>query len=124
MGMLAAARHEMNPDKPIHPMGDCDVVTLLGSRSFRATLAGHDSAGMRAAAVPTRRRGWLDLSRTDPAFALAAASLTDPEERGFERPLLVTIDEVALARAGGDPVLQAIRDGAAPDPVLPSVRYR
>ena len=79
---------------------------------------------MRAAAVPTRRRGWLDLSRTDPAFALAAASLADPEERGFERPLLVTVDEVALARSGGDPVLQAIRDGAAPDPLLPSVRYR
>ena len=124
MGMLAASRHEMHPDRPIHPMGDCDVATLLGSRAFRTTLAGKDSAGMRAAAVPTRRRGWLDLSRTDPAFALAAASLADPEERGFERPLLVTVDEVALARSGGDPVLQAIRDGAAPDPVLPSVRYR
>jgi len=124
MGMLAASRHEMHPDRPIHPMGDCDVVTLLGSRAFRTTLAGKDSARMRAAAVPTRRRGWLDLSRTDPAFALAAASLADPEERGFERPLLITVDEVALARSGGDPVLQAIRDGAAPDPVLPSVRYR
>lgn len=124
MGMLAASRHEMHPERPIHPMGDCDVVTLLGSRAFRATLAGRDSAGMRAAAVPTRRRGWLDLSRTDPAFALAAASLADPEERGFERPLLVTIDEVVMARAGGDPVLQAIRDGAAPDPIMPSVRFR
>ena len=124
MGMLAASRYELHPDRPLHPMGDCDVVTLLGSRWFRSVLAGKDSAGMRAAAVPTRRRGWLDLSRTDPAFALAAASLADPEERGFERPLLVTVDEVVLARGGGDPVLQAIRDGAAPDPVLPSVRYR
>jgi hypothetical protein len=124
MGLLAASRLQMHPERPIHPMGDCDVVTLLGSRAFRSALAGKDNAGMRAAAVPTRRRGWLDLSRTDPAFALAAASLADPEDRGFERPLLVTVDEVALARSGGDPVLQAIRDGAAPDPVLPSVRYR
>ena len=105
-------------------MGDCDVVTLLASRAFRETLAGCDTSQMRAAAVPTRRRGWLDLSRTDPAFALAAASLADSEERGFERPLLITVDEVVMARPGGDPALQALRDGAAPDPVLPSVRYR
>lgn len=124
MGMLAASRHDMHPDRPIHPMGDCDVVTLLGSRVFRAALAERDPAKMCAAAVPTRRRGWLDLSRTDPAFALAAASLADADERGFERPLLVTADEVVMARPGGDPVLQALRDGAAPDPVLPSVRYR
>ncbi len=124
MGRLAASRHLMHPERPIHPMGDCDVVTLLASRSFRETLAGCDTAAMRAAAVPTRRRGWLDLSRTDPAFALAAASLADSEERGFERPLLITVDEVVMARPGGDPALQALRDGAAPDPVLPSVRYR
>ena len=124
MGALAGARYELHPDRPIRPMGDCDVVTLLGSRIFRATLAGRDSVRMRAAAVPTRRRGWLDLSRTDPAFALAAASLADPDDRGFERPLLITADEVVMARGGGDPVLQALRDGAAPDPVLPPVRYR
>ena len=124
MGMLAAARHDLHPSRPIHPMGDCDVVTLLGARSFRENLAGVDAARMCAAAVPTRRRGWLDLSRTDPAFALAAASLADAEERGFDRPLLVTADEVVMARPGGDPVLQALRDAAAPDPLLPSIRYR
>jgi len=124
MGTLAAARYELHPDRPIRPMGDCDVVTLLGSRVFRSTLAGRDAVRMRAAAVPTRRRGWLDLSRTDPAFALAAASLADPDDRGFERPLLITAEEVVMARPGGDPVLQALRDGAAPDPVLPSVLYR
>jgi hypothetical protein len=105
-------------------MGDSDVATLLGSASFRAGLVADEPAGMRAAAVPTRNRGWLDLSRIDPAFARAAASLADPVERGFERPLLVTAEEVALARDGGDPVLQALRDVAAPDPVLPPVRFR
>jgi len=124
MGRLAAARHELHPDRPLHPMGDCDVVTLLASRVFRQALAGRDRIRMRAAAVPTRRRGWLDLSRTDPAFALVAASLADADDRGFERPLLITADEVVMARPGGDPVLQALRDGAAPDPLLPSVRYR
>jgi hypothetical protein len=124
MGLLAAERLRLHPQRPLHPMGDCDVVTLLGSPSFRRALATSDGTGMRAAAVPTRRRGWLDLSRTDPAFALVAASLAEPEDRGFERPLLVTAYEVAMARPGGDPVLQALRDGAAPDPVLPSVRYR
>jgi hypothetical protein len=103
-------------------MGDCDVATLLGSRALRAELAG--GSGMRAAAVPTRGRGWLDLSRIDPAFALAAASLANDDERGFERPLLITADEVVLARAGGDPVLEALRDPAPQDRELRAVRYR
>jgi len=124
MGELAASRHILHPDRPLRPMGDCDVVTLLGSAALRRALAGNDSTGMRAAAVPTRRRGWLDLSRIDPAFALVAASLADSHERGFERPLLITADEVVLAKAGGDPVLQAMRDAAAPDPQLPAVLYR
>lgn len=124
MGELATARYLQRPELPLRPMGDCDVATLLGSRSLRVTLCAKDSARMRAAAVPTRNRGWLDLSRIDPAFALAAASLADDEERGFARPLLVTEDGVNLARAGGDAVLQALRDGSAPDPALPSVLYR
>jgi hypothetical protein len=124
MALLAASRFGLNPSRPLRPMGDCDVVTLLGSAAFRTALADGDGTGMRAAAVPTRRRGWLDLTRTDPAFALVAASLADSDDRGFERPLLVTADEVVLARAGGDPVLQALRDSAAPDPVLPAVRFR
>jgi hypothetical protein len=124
MGLLAASRLELHPDRPLRPMGDCDVVTLLASRAFRRALSGRDWVGMRAAAVPTRQRGWLDLSRTDPAFALAAAALADPDDRGFPRPLLITAEELVMARAGGDPVLQAIRDGAAPDPILPAVLFR
>ena len=122
MGELAAVRYRRDPRQPLRPMGDCDVATLLGSARLRQELVGTD--GMRAAAVPTRSRGWLDLSRIDPAFALAAASLAGDEERGFERPLLLTVDEVVLARPGGDPALEALRDAAAPDPVLPAVRYR
>ncbi len=124
MGALAADRYRLSPTAPIRPMGDCDVPTLLGSRAFRRALAGSEQAGMRAAAVPTRNRGWLDLSRTDPAFALVAATIADDFDRGFSRPLLVTVDEVALARAGGDPVLQALRDSAGAAPALRDVLYR
>jgi len=124
MGELAAERHRRHPTQPLRPMGDCDVVTLLGSAALRRELAGGDGSGMRAAAFPTRNRGWLDLSRTDPAFALVAARLASDIERGFVRPVLITVEEVAMAREGGDPILQALRDGAAPDPVLPAVRFR
>jgi hypothetical protein len=124
MGELAASRYRRDPLQPLRPMGDCDVVTLLGSAAFRRGLVGRDSAGMRATAMPTRRRGWLDLSRIDPAFALVAATLADDHERGFDRPLLITAEEVVMARRGGDPILQALRDAAAPDPIMPAVRYR
>jgi hypothetical protein len=125
MGELAAARFRRDgPGKPLRPMGDCDVITLLGSSALRSAIAAWDSIGMRAAAVPTRNRGWLDLTRTDPAFALVAATLSGAEERGFERPLLITADEITMVRAGGDPVLQALRDAAAPDPLASVVLIR
>ena len=122
MGRMAAERMDRNAKSPLRPMGDCDVVTLLGSRGFRAALAAADGTGMRAAAVPTRRRGWLELSRTDPAFA-AAARLTAPEERGFGRPLLVTREEVAMAPEGGDVVRLGIEDQIAPVIDLRDVLY-
>lgn len=99
MGTLAARRWELSPDGVLRPMGDCDVMTLLGARTLRAALAASD-AGMRAVVVPMRRRGWTRLSRLDPAFGPAAAMATAPEDRGFIRPLLVTRDEVALAGDG------------------------
>ncbi len=123
MGALAAERYHRRPTEPLRPMGDCDVVTLLGSAALRTALCGERS-GLCAAAVPNRTRGWVDLSRTDPAFALVAASLADAAERGFPRPLLVTRDEVAMAREGGDPVLQSLRERAAPDPVQALVPRR
>jgi hypothetical protein len=95
-------------------MGDCDVVTLLGSRRLRAPLTA-SGGGMRTAAVPMRDRGRLDLRRVDPAFALAAAAATPVDRRGFARPLLLTADEVAMARAGGRTAEEALHDPAPAD---------
>jgi hypothetical protein len=121
MGVIAAERLRREPDAPLRPMGDCDVVTLLASNTFRrALVAGH---GMRTAAVPMRRRGWLDLSRTDPAFALAAAAAADEEDRAFPRPVLLTADEVVCVRPGGEAALQVLREPAAPDPRPTTVPY-
>jgi hypothetical protein len=124
MGSLAADRYRRRPTEPLRPMGDCDVVTLLGATAFRRALCGRERTGLCAAAVPNRTRGWIDLSRTDPAFALVAASLAEATERGFPRPLLLTREEVTMAREGGDPVLQSLREQAAPDPVQALVPRR
>jgi hypothetical protein len=123
MGEMAAQRLVRSPKSPIRPMGDCDVVTLLGSRTFRQAIVDGVSDGMRTVAVPMRSRGWLDLTRVDPAFSAAAARLTATEERGFDRPLLVTRDEVVLGREGGDVVRPAIEDRIAPVIDLRDVLY-
>ncbi len=122
MGTVAAERLRDNP--VLRPIGDCDVATLLGSRALRAALCAADGTGMRAAAVPMLRRGWLDLSRIDPAFTAAAAAATSSAERGFTRPLLLTADEVALAPEGGRPAEIVLRDDAVDAPYLRSALYR
>lgn len=109
MGTLAVQRWRRDPRQPLRPMGACDVVTLLGARTFRMAVCAA-SAGLHPAVVPMRTRGWLDLSRIDPAFAVTAAALTAPEDLGFPRPLLLTADEVTLVPAGGDAAGQALRD--------------
>lgn len=112
MGALAVARWRRDPAAPLRPMGDCDVVTLLGSQALRGALV--DAAGgMRAAAVPMRTRGWLNLRFIDPAFARAAAAATRDEDRGFPRPLLITAHEVTMPSPNGRPVDIALRDSAA-----------
>lgn len=108
MGTVAVERLVREPDA-LRPVGDADAVTLLGSRRLREALAGRDG-GMAAIAVPMRRRGWTRLSLLDPAFAPAAAAATDPVDRGFPRPLLVTADEVVLA-ADGNWAREAVLDG-------------
>lgn len=122
MGALAANRLATNPI--LRPIGDCDVVTLLASRALRTVLCAEDSSGMRAAAVPMRRRGWLDLTRIDPSFTAAAAAATAPEERGFPRPVLLTVDEVCLAPSGGRPAEIVLRDPAADAPHLRPMLFR
>lgn len=112
MGALATTRWRRHPSEPLRPMGDCDVVTLLASAVFRGALCA-DAGGMRAVAAPVRHRGWLDLARIDPAFAQVAAALASDEERGFARPVLLTVDEVVVALSGGKPAEIVLRDKAA-----------
>lgn len=100
MGKRALERLARSGSPVLRPMGDCDVVTLLGSATLRAGLIAGEAHGMRTVAVPMRTRGWLDLSRIDPAFSVTAAQLTEPAQRGFDRPLLITRDEVVQARDG------------------------
>ncbi|HTW18758.1 MAG TPA: hypothetical protein VME70_00930 [Mycobacteriales bacterium] len=112
MGEMAAQR--LRRSSQLRPMGDCDVMTLLGSRTLRHAIVDGLPDGMRTVAVPMRNRGWLDLNRIDPAFSAAAARLTGLEDRGFDRPLMVTRDEVVIARADGDVIRAAIEDRIAP----------
>jgi hypothetical protein len=111
MGEMAVQRLERHAQ--LRPMGDCDVVTLLGSRTLRTAMVEGQVDGMRTVAVPMRNRGWLDLNRIDPAFSAAAARLTTMEERGFDRPLMVTRDEVVIARADGNVIRPALEDHIA-----------
>jgi hypothetical protein len=86
MGALAAARLARDGvSGVIRPVGGCDVLALLSSRTLRRHLAAADGSGMRSVAVPTRRRGWFDITRVDPAFVRAAWSLTD-EFAGLTAP--------------------------------------
>jgi hypothetical protein len=112
MGRLAAQSVRRDRKGQLRPIGDCDVVTLLGARSLRSALA-TDHAGLGAAVVPMRRRGWTRLSLIDPAFGPAAAAATEAAERGFARPLLLTADEVTLVPEGGSPARHALETPAA-----------
>ena len=87
------------------------TITLLASAVFRGALCA-DAGGMRPVAAPVRSRGWLDLSRIDPAFAQSAAAIADDESRGFPRPLLLTIEEVTMVADGGRPAEIVLRDPA------------
>ncbi|HEV2891865.1 MAG TPA: hypothetical protein VGX28_15945 [Frankiaceae bacterium] len=123
MGAMAAERWFRDGNTVLRPMGDCDVVTLLGSWTFRAALAGNDAGGMRAIVVPMRTRGWAEISRIDPAFGPAAAAATDAVDRGFARPLLVTPDEVSMVPAGGS-IAIAIDDPAPDESWAQPLLYR
>jgi hypothetical protein len=112
MGTLAGGWLGGDRRGTVRPVGDCDVVTLLGSRSLRSALA-ERAGGMATVVAPMLRRGWTEMALVDPAFTPAAFAATDPPERGFARPLLVTRDEVVLASPGGRPDDLALRDPVA-----------
>jgi hypothetical protein len=114
MAALAVARLVRDDKAVLTPVGGCDVLTLLASATLRGHRASSDGTGMRAVAVPMRRRGWFDLARIDPPFVLAAAHATSAEERGVDRPLLVTQDEVAVVAAVIDVAAMARRALADP----------
>lgn len=101
MGELAVDRLRRDPHL-LRPMGGCDVVTLLASAQVRRALAVANH-GICTLAAPMRDRGWTRLSQIDPAFVPAAYAATDLGMRGFPRPLLITADEVTMARDGGRP---------------------
>jgi hypothetical protein len=122
MAALAVARLARDDRPVLTPVGGCDVLTLLASGTLRAHLASGDGTGMRAVAVPMRRRGWFDLARIDPPFVLAAAHATSAEDRGLDRPLLVTQDEVAVVGAVIDVAGMARR--ALADPTVGHPRPR
>jgi hypothetical protein len=109
MGGLAATRIARDGRPVLRPVGGCDALTLLASAPLREQLAAGDGTGMRAVAVPTRRRGWFDLARIDPAYARAAWSITTETERGLPAPVLVTRHEVVMPCPGHDVVAACLR---------------
>jgi hypothetical protein len=122
MGRVAATRLGEDKRGTLRPIGDCDVVTLLGSRSLRAALAAR-AGGLGTVVAPMLRRGWTELALVDPAFAPAAWLATSPAERGFRRPCLVTRDELVVPLDGGRPEI-ALRDPVAEDVWRRDVLYR
>ena len=104
LGTLAAERDRRQTRRAIVPFGGADVVTLLGSASLRRELVATEGGGMVALIVPLRARGWRATYASDPAYGPALASAMPDLERGFDRPLLVTAEEICEVRAGGDPM--------------------
>ena len=123
MGTIAAERLKLDSKGQLRPIGDCDVVTLLGARSLRSAIAAA-AGGMGAVVAPMRRRGWTKMALIDPAFGPAAAAATGACDRGFVRPLLVTADELTLAADGGRPAALVLRDPVLDEPWLKDVLYR
>jgi hypothetical protein len=123
LGSLAASRLGSDRRGTIRPLGDCDVVTLLGARTLRVAIA-TAAGGLGTVVAPMLRRGWTQLALVDPAFAPAAWAATAPLERGFPRPLLVTRDELVLTPPGGRPEDLPLRDAVSSSTCDRDVLYR
>ena len=103
MGEGAALLHAAGSGhRQLRPMGGHDVVTLLGSRTYRRYLADRGDHGMATVLVPVREQGWLSTGLVDAAFAEVTAGTADDERVGFARPVLVTRDEIVQVQAGGE----------------------
>ncbi len=111
MGRLAAERYVRRGQPLVRPMGNCDPVTLLGSATFRRALVA-ERHGLRGIAAPTRSSAWLDPSATDPEFVAVLADAAPAGERGFDRPVLFTAEEVSTVRTAADVAADAARAGA------------
>jgi hypothetical protein len=114
MGEVAALRLDRDPELPLRPMGDADVVTLLGSRALRSALAQADGVGMRGLAAPMRSRGWTDPDHVDSAFALAALAATSDVEQGLPCAVLVTDDGLYRSIGGHVPSDFVLREARSP----------
>ena len=90
----------------------CRRGDLLGARSLRRELVAGEGDGIVALIVPLRMRGWRANAISDPAYGPAVAAAMPPQERGFERPVLVTAEEISEVRAGGDPMCPARQSAA------------
>lgn len=98
--------YRMVADHGEHPDGAPALIrraarALALPPDLRERLATGEGTGLRAVAVPTRRRGWFDLRQVDPAYVAAVWSLTGPPERGLPTPLLVARHEVVAPTARG-----------------------
>jgi hypothetical protein len=108
MGGLSAVRIARDGHCVLRPVGGCDALTLLASSALRDQLVAGDGTGMRAVAVPDRRRAWFDLAQIDPAFTAAVWSITPETDRGLPAPVLVTRHEVALPVPDGDVIATSL----------------
>jgi hypothetical protein len=115
LGHAAVDRDRRHRSGALRPVRGTDVVTLLGAQNLRRELAAGEGDGMAALIVPLRVRGWRANSITDPAYGRAVAAAMSPEERGFERPILVTAEELTEVKAGGDP-MRLLREDAHTSP--------
>lgn len=108
--LVERLRRDLAEQRPLvlRPVADVDVCTMLVAPRLRAWLAGIDGDGLATLSVPDRSRGWTDLRRIDPAFVTAAWAATEPLQRGFARPLLVSAEEVALPHAPGHVAVEGL----------------
>ena len=102
-GRSPPSASDARPAGRIMPFGSADVVTLLGGASLRRELVSGEGDGMVALIVPLRTRGWRATYVSDPAYGPALAAAMPDVERGFNRPLLVTAEELSEVRAGRRP---------------------